>query len=273
LGEEVTAPTFVAVGDLMIDVAATGRGHAARIEIAAGGSAANAAVWAAEAGAEARVVARVGDDFAGSALRSALEERGVRLEVTIDPDAATGTFLVADGEIRADRGANARFVPSDLPEPLAADAVLVSGYAPRQTVEAALERAESDWVALAPGFLEDLPPSADGVLIDEDEGQRLTGLDAEGSARALGRTFRLACVTRGAAGAVAVLDERLEEAAAPEVEAGRTVGAGDAFAAGLLIALARGSDLAEALGSACRLGAAAAASPHGWPPLAAGARR
>jgi ribokinase len=266
------APTFVAVGDLMVDVSAAGRGHAARIAIAAGGSAANAAVWAAEAGADAAVVGRVGDDFAGKAIRSLLEERGIRLEVTVDPDAPTGTFLVVDGEIRADRGANARFRPDHLHEPLAADAVLVSGYAPRETVEAALERAESDWVALAPGFLDDLPSSADGVLIDEDEGQRLTGLDAEDTARALGRTFRLACVTRGAAGAIGVLDGRLEEAAAPEVEAMRAVGAGDAFAAGLLVALARGSDLADALANACRVGANAAASPEAWPPLATEAR-
>jgi sugar/nucleoside kinase (ribokinase family) len=257
----MSAPTFVAVGDLMVDISAAGRGHAARIELAAGGSAANAAVWAVEAGADAAVVGRVGDDLGGSAVRSALAERGVRLELSVDPDAATGTFLVVDGEIRADRGANARFRPEHLPEPLAADAVLVSGYAPRETVEAALERAESDWVALAPGFLDDLPASADGVLVDEDEGQRLTGLDAEGAARALGRAFRLACVTRGAAGAVAVLDGRLEKAAAPVVEAARTVGAGDAFAAGVLVALARGADLREALAAGCALGANAVRVP------------
>jgi sugar/nucleoside kinase (ribokinase family) len=257
----VGAPTFVAVGDLMVDVTAAGRGHSARIEIAAGGSAANAAVWAAEAGAGALVVGRVGDDLAGRALRSALEERGVRAELSVDAEAPTGTFLVVDGEIRADRGANARFAPEHLPTPLAADAVLVSGYVPRETVEAALERAESDWVALAPGFLDRPPSSADCVLVDEEEGQRLTGLDAEGAARALGRTFKLACVTRGAAGAIAVLDGRLEEAAAPETEAVRAVGAGDAFAAGLLVALARGADLGEALAAGCTFGANAVRVP------------
>jgi ribokinase len=264
------APSFVAVGDLMVDIAAAGRGHEARIEIAAGGSAANAAVWAARSGADAAVVGRVGDDLAGRALRSALEERGVRAQITVDPDASTGTFLVVDEEVRVDRGANACFSPEHLPAPLAGDAVLVSGYAPRETVEAALERAESDWVALAPGFFEQLPSSADGVLVDEEEGQRLTGLDAEGAARSLGRTFRLACVTRGEAGAVAVLDGHLEEAVAPDVEAVRSVGSGDAFAAGLLVALAGGAGLVDALASACRLGASAAASPDPWPPLAAG---
>ncbi len=259
------APTFVAVGDVMVDIAVTGAGHEARIEIAPGGSAANAAVWAAACGADSTVVGRVGDDFAGRALRSALEQRGVRTELTVDSEARTGTFLVVDGEIRADRGANAQLRPEHLPDRLEGDAVLVSGYAPPETVEAALDRAESDWVTLAPGFLEQLPASADAVLVDESEAQGLTALDAEDAARSLGRTFKLACVTR-----VAVLGGRLEQAAAPEVEPVRSVGAGDAFAAGLLVALAGGADLADALGSACRLGAAAAASEDPWPPLAAG---
>jgi sugar/nucleoside kinase (ribokinase family) len=256
----------------MVDIAAAGHGHAARIEIAAGGSAANAAVWAAACGADATVVGRIGDDFAGRALRSALEERGVRAELTVDPDAPTGSFLAADGAIRVDRGANAQFRPEHLPERLGGDAVLVSGYLPRETAEAALDRAESDWVTLAPGFLDPLPSTADAVVVDETEAQGLTGLDAEAAALTLGRAFKLACVTSGAAGAVAVLGGRLEKATAPEVEAARSVGAGDAFAAGLLVALARGDDLREALESACRQGAAAAASPDHWP-VTAGVRQ
>ena len=256
----------------MVDVAVSGRGHDSHIALGAGGAAANAAVWAASCGADATVVGRVGDDFAGRALRAALEERGVKAELSVDPGAPTGTFLVVDGEIRADRGANAQFRPEHLPERLEGDAVLVSGYLPRETAEAALDRAESDWVTLAPGFLEQLPPTADAVLVDEAEAQGLTGLDAEGAARQLGRTFRLACVTRGAAGAVAVLGGHLEEVAAPEVEAARSVGAGDAFAAGLLVALAGGADLRNAVESACRRGAAAAASSDPWPVVTGVAR-
>jgi sugar/nucleoside kinase (ribokinase family) len=265
--------SFVAVGDLMVDIAVAGRGHAARIAIAAGGSAANAAVWAAACGAQSTVVGRVGDDLAGRALRSALEARGVRAELTVDAEAPTGTFLVVDGEVRVDRGANAQLQAEHLPKRLEGGAVLVSGYAPLEAVEAALDRAESDWVTLAPGFLEQLPSTADAVLVDEGEAQGLTGLDAEDAARRLGRTFKLACVTRGATGAVAVLDGRLEQSAAPEVEAVRSVGAGDAFAAGLLVALAGGADLVDALERACRVGANAAASSQAWPPLDPGVQR
>ena len=201
---------FVAVGDVMVDVTASGVGHAARISLAPGGSAVNAAIWAAAAGADATVVGRVGDDLGGRALRTALEERGIRSDFSVDLEAATGTFLVVDGEIRADRGANACFSPDDLPDRLEADVVLVSGYLPGRTVAKALERAEGTWLALAPALLDPLPPGANAILVDDVEARRITGSAPEEAARILGESYRLACVTCGADGAVAVLDGRLE---------------------------------------------------------------
>jgi ribokinase len=267
-------PSFVSVGDLMIDITVAGRGHASRVALGAGGAAANAAVWAAACGADSTVVGRVGHDLAGRALRSAFEERGVRADLSVDAEAPTGTFLVVDGEIRADRGANASLGPDSLPDRLEGDAVLVSGYAPRRAVEAALDRAEGDWVAMAPGFLDHpLPHGADAILLDEVEARRLTGLGPEEAAHTLGRTFRLACVTRGAAGAVAALDGRLHAGAAPALQPAGSTGAGDAFAAALLVTLTRGGELADALETACRLGATVAASSGHWPPLPAGVRQ
>ena len=250
---------FVAVGDVMVDVTASGVGHAARISLAHGGSAVNAAIWAAVAGADATVVGRVGDDLAGNALRAALQERGVGSAFSVDPEAATGTFLVVDGEIRADRGANARFSPDDLPEPLEADVVLVSGYLPGPAVAAALERAKGAWVALAPAFLDPLPPGANAILVDDVEARRLTGFAPEEAARMLGERFRLACVTCGADGAVAVLDGRVETSRPEPVDKASPFGAGDAFAAGVLVALARGAGLRDALEAGCSLGATVAA--------------
>lgn len=255
----MTDPTFVAVGDVMLDVSASGKGHAASIGVTAGGSAVNAAIWAAASGADASVVGHIGDDLAGRAVRAELEERNVRAELSADTEAPTGTFLVVDAEIRADRGANAHFEPVHLPAELRADVVLLSGYVPSETVSAAADRAVATWVALAPGFLDALPDGVDAVLVNEMEARRLTGREPEAAARVLGASFRLASVTRGAAGAVAVLDGRLESRAADPVTAARPVGAGDAFAACLLIALARGGDLGDALASACRVGATAAA--------------
>jgi sugar/nucleoside kinase (ribokinase family) len=255
----VSETTFFAVGDVMVDVTAFGVGHAARISLTPGGSAVNAAIWAAIAGADATVVGRVGDDLGGDALRTALRERGVRSDFSVDLEAATGTFLVVDGEIRADRGANARFSPGDLPDTLEADVVLVSGYLPGPTVAKALERAEGTWLALAPAFLDPLPPGANAILVDEVEARRITGSTPEEAVRLLGERFRLACVTCGANGAVGVLDGHLETSRPEPVDNASPVGAGDAFAAGLLVALARGADLRAALDAGCGLGATVAA--------------
>jgi sugar/nucleoside kinase (ribokinase family) len=251
--------TFVAVGDVMVDIAASGSGHGAQISLAAGGSAVNAAVWAAAYGAGSRVVGRIGDDLGGRAVRTTLEEHGVQPDLSVDSEAPTGSFLVVDGEIRADRGANAHFRPEHLPRPLEADAVLVSGYLPPATVRAALELAEGRWVALAPAMLDDLPPGADAVLVDDVEARRITGAGPEEAARMLGQRFRLACVTRGAEGAVAVLDGRFETSRPEPVAGIARVGAGDAFAAALLVSLTGSGDLREALDSACQAGAGVAA--------------
>ena len=251
--------TFFAVGDVMVDVTALGVGHGARISLTAGGSAVNAAIWAAIAGADATVVGRVGDDLGGRALRTDLEERGVGANFSVDFEAATGTFLVADGEIRADRGANARFSPDHLPDALEADIVLVSGYLPRATVATALERAEGTWLALAPALLDPLPSGANAILVDEIEARRLTGSAPEEAARMLGECFRLACVTCGADGAVGLLDGSLETSRPEPVDTTSPFGAGDAFAAGLLVALAGGAGLRDALEAGCGLGRTVAA--------------
>jgi sugar/nucleoside kinase (ribokinase family) len=255
----VSRTRFVAVGDVMIDVTASGVGHGARISLAPGGSAVNAAIWAAFAGADATAVGRVGDDLGGHALRTALQERGVRSDFSVDLETATGTFLVVEGEIRADRGANARFSPDDLLGPLEADVVLVSGYLPGPTVARALERAEATWLALAPALLDPLPPGANAILVDDVEARRITGSAPAEAARMLGQSFRLACVTCGAAGAVGVLDGHFETSRPAPVDNATQVGAGDAFAAGLLVALARGAGLRDALEAGCGLGATVAA--------------
>jgi ribokinase len=241
----------------MVDVVASGTGHGAHIRLRPGGSAFNAACWAAAGEAESSVVGRVGDDAAGRMVVAELAARGVRTEIGVDPDAPTGTFLLVEGSIRADRGANARFRPEHVPA-LHADAVLVSGYLPPDTVASALERADAPWVALDAGRLSDLPAGADVVLANEQAARRLTGAEPDDAARRLAEGCRVACVTLGARGAVAASADGVERAAAPGASGGDVSGAGDAFAAALLLALARSASVSEALAEACRAGAAAA---------------
>jgi sugar/nucleoside kinase (ribokinase family) len=250
---------FVAVGELLVDVVGEGSGHDARIGVAPGGSAFNAAVTAAALGADATVIGAVGDDPAGRMIVKELEGRGVRAEATIR-QGSTGVFLLAGREIRVDRGVSREL---DLPATIEADVVLVSGYLTTETITAALARAQAPWVALDAARLDELPAGGNAVLANEEAARRLTGKGSEEAATELGERYRLACVTRAALGAVAVLDGRLETAAAYPV-AGDPPGAGDAFAAGVLVELAQGAELRRALAEGCRWGALAAASPVGW---------
>lgn len=246
---------FIAVGDLMVDVTAEGTGHEARIALVAGGSALNAACCAASLGADAAVAGRVGDDSGGLLLLSHLAARGVRADVGVDPAAPTGTVLVVDGEIRADRGANAQYAPEHLPE-LEADVVLVSGHLPEATAAAALSRAGAAWVALDVARLAEPPAEATVVLANEAAARRITGLDPEDAARRLARGRRLACVTLGGAGAVVAWDGHVHRATSPATGTNDDVsGAGDAFAAALLCELARRATVPEALAFACDAGA------------------
>ena len=126
---------FIAVGDVFVDVLVAGSGHDADVRLAPGGSAVNAALSAAASGAAAEVCGRIGDDAGGRTIQAELAARGVRSSLAIDPDRPTGTFVMVNGEIRVDRGANAGFLPEHLPHAFEADATLVSGYLPAATVD------------------------------------------------------------------------------------------------------------------------------------------
>lgn len=257
---------FLAVGDVMVDVVVAGRGHDAVARVGPGGTAANAAAWAASLGAHSVAVGAVGEDAGGRFVRSELERAGVEPLLAVDPGGRTGTFVLVDGEIRVDRGASATLDSASLPALPDADAVLISGYLPPVALAAGLERARGEWVMLDAAALSKLPGGGNAVVANERQARALTGAAPEGAVRALADRYRLACVTLGARGALAVLDGRFERAEPPERALQEAPGAGDAFAAGLLVTLAGGGSLAEALAEGCLCGAVAAGSP-GWPDL------
>ena len=282
---------FVAVGDVMLDVTLdrdpppTGTRAHAPLRVRPGGSAATAGAWAAATGASAAVIGRVGDDAAGRLVAWGIEDRGARAMLAIDSDRPTGTALaLGSGDPRtivADRGANAGLTPDDVPASIDAAAVLVSGYAlfhsdSEPAARGALERASGQWIAVDLGSealvrqrgaerVYDLTAGATVLLATEEEARALTGLEADSSARALSERYRVVCVKRGRAGAVLATDGKVEASAPAAVEAVAAFGPGDAFAAALLVALARGSPVSSALAEACRTGALAA-RVGGWPP-------
>ena len=189
---------LIAVGDVMLDGAlpapvAGGRVHG-RIELRAGGSAANAALAAARLGARAAVIGRVGVDAAGRLVADTLAAAGVEPLLARDPEARTGCVVVIGGtSVVADPGASVRLAPDDLPPTLEARAVLVSGYSllqagPEAAARAALERSRTDWLAVDAGsarlvaafgvdrFLE-ATAMAGVLLANAEEARMLTGLE------------------------------------------------------------------------------------------------
>lgn len=85
--------------------------------------------------------------------------------------------------------------------------------------------------------------------------------------------LRGVCVTRGEAGAALLLDDVYREAPAPRVDVVDTVGAGDAFAAGLGYGLIQSWTVSEILSAATRLGAFVASRDGAipdWDPVTIG---
>lgn len=284
---------LITVGDVMVDVhvlaPALKRGgdvHG-RVQLQPAGTSANAAVWAAWDGASARVHGRVGDDIAGRLLREALIDRGIDAALTLDPDAPSGTMLVVveEGErsMVADRGANARLVPQDLPDALEAGAVLVSGYLllqepTTQAALAAIDRASAEFIAVESSswplieafgverfLIETTRAGANVVFANEREAEVLTGASGSVAARTLGERYRVACVKLGEKGAATSFDGALVDVTAEPVTEVDATGAGDAFDGVLLAALARGEQPEAALRRACHAGALAAACADTWP--------
>jgi sugar/nucleoside kinase (ribokinase family) len=277
---------FVAVGDVLVDVLsgevprAGERAHG-QVTIRAGGSAATATVWAAALDATARVVGRVGSDPAGELIAGVLTGRGIEADLARDPDVPTGAAIaLGAGTSIAAPEASAGLAPDDVPDPLDGDALLVSGFSLFQDssapgARAALERFSGKWAAIdlasprlagaAAGRFEETTAGANVVLATVDEARAVTGLEQEAAALALGARFEVACVKLGGQGALAAQGDRLVRAKTDPVARRSPFGAGDAFAAALLIALARGQPLEHALDLACQTGARAAASADGWP--------
>ncbi|MGH2663542.1 MAG: carbohydrate kinase family protein [Actinomycetota bacterium] len=284
-------PDLIVVGDVMVDVAVAApalvRGGDVHgdVRLRPGGSGANAAVWAAAAGARVTLYGKVGDDLAGRLLSQAVRERGVDARLTVDPDARTGSVLTVleagERSMAADRGANARLGPDDVPSTLEARAVLVSGYlmlheSSRPAAEAALARAGTEHIAVdaaswplirdmgAKRFLSAAEP-ANLLLANEEEARALSGGTPEEAARDLAGRFAWVVVKLGARGVLSARYGTVTEVPSPVVGESDATGAGDAFDGVLLARLALGDPPEEALGKAADAGAQVAAASDPWP--------
>jgi len=261
------------LGDVLLDVVvliseplAPGGDVRASNRVGAGGQAANVAAWAAERGAEARCIAKRGDDPAGELVARELAERGVEL---VGPAAEGPTGVVVsvvhagDRSLASDRGVAPSLAPEELDAAwLACDVLHLSGYAllREPIASAALQAARlarrqgarvsvdvAAWTeirAYGPvgfrGLLDELAP--DVLFATEAEWELLGGAYLSAPVGVL---------KRGARGCTVFTEDAKLDFAAVAGEAVDPTGAGDALAAGFLL----GGSLEEA----ARRGLAAAA--------------
>ena len=261
---------FVCAGHVNHDVTLRldrlpGPDEEARIEAehrGGGGSAGNVAAALAGLGAEAAVLGSVGDDDRGTQLRADLESAGVDCAHLVETAGRTASkHLLVDeaGDVATlgRPGVNEAYDADDLPdgELRRADALHLTGQDPATALTLA-ERARAAGVPVSvdpgrrTGARDDGPvlARADVVLLNAAEADRLCGPD-----ESLPDSDAVVVVTRGADGAEA----RTPEGVVRHPGYGATVrdptGAGDAFAAGYLLARGLDGSVREALavGNAC----------------------
>jgi len=233
------------IGDLLLDVIvrldgrlAIGDDCLATTLVVPGGQAANVAAWAAELGAQARLVGRLGDDDAGELVARALLARGV--EVVGPAAGRTGTVVsiaaAGDRTMASDRGNAPDLSPQDLdPSWFDCDVLHVSGYALHREPIASAALAAAH-LARDHGARVSLDVSSSSLLDDASRARArelrpdLT-FATEDEQTALGELDTDWVLKRGARG----LRAGGRDYPALAIEVVDATGAGDALAAGYLV--------------------------------------
>jgi sugar/nucleoside kinase (ribokinase family) len=250
----------------------------------AGGCAANVAVVLSKLGVGSRVVGKVGRDSFGDFVTSSLAELGVDVSF-IGQSETMGTaktvIVPVGGEDRRyihTVGANADLTGQDfIPAAMSGvDVVYLGGYLvlpglhPPAVVELfdAAHRAGAQTLldVVLPGDtqasmddLRSILPSVDFFLPNDDEARQLTGeLDPERQAACFKDAgAETVVITMGAAGLFVRTATDARRLAAPSVDVVDGSGAGDAFAAGLIVGILEGWPLERSLMFASEVGALA----------------
>jgi sugar/nucleoside kinase (ribokinase family) len=255
-----------------------------------GGAGANAALASVEAGLDVRLIGCIGDDQLGGWMRDQLTLASLADELIVVPGEASGLTVALESPARdrsfltylgVNAGWEAAMIPDDV---LTCDNLLLCDYfvAPRLRGDAAhrlLDTAhtrgartffDTTWDPDGfPGKVRDevrkLLPSVDVFLPNEVEACALA--DRAGDAVEAARALQAASggwvvVKLGPSGCFAVGPDGTEIAApAPAVEVADTTGAGDAFNAGLVHALAGGASWSDALAMATQFATTIIARP------------
>jgi fructokinase len=286
-------------GEALVDLLPDARGRledCRRFEVCAGGAPANVATGLARLGLAVGFRGVVGDDAFGRLLARRLGEEGVECVFRFARERPTGMWFVAL-DARGERSffsPNARFSADKLLAPADVERahfvrarwlhtgssahVLPEGQAALRAAATAARELGTlvsfdpnvrlhlwDDVAPLRALCADVLPSCALAKVSDDEAELCTGVaDPErAAARLVEMGVGLACVTLGERGALLRRGRDVVRVPAEQVEVVDTTGAGDAFVAGLLAALARwpspaevpASDLERAAAFACRVAA------------------
>ena len=261
-----------------------------RFATAPGGKGSNQAVAAARLGARVSFVGRVGTDDFGVRLRQMLDQESIEVRhLAVDQQAPSGVALITVDErgencIVVASGANANLDEADVDAAAdtirAARVLLLQLESPIPALVRASEIAAraGTRVVFSVGPARDVPEELlrrTSVLIaNRREVCQMAGMEArdladvETAARQLlARGVGAVAATLGAKGALAVDASGARLVLGFPVKAIDTVGAGDAFSAGLSVALANGEplDVAVRVGNAC--GALASTRPGAQPAM------
>lgn len=272
------------------------------VQLFHGGKGANQAMGIARLGHPVRMVARVGDDAAGTQLRAGLRGGGVDVRrIAVTRRTPSGMALICvdrhgENSIVVSPGANAHLRPSDV-RPLAAllpscAMVLLQLEIPLETVDRVTLLAQRAGVPvmLDPAPARDLPASllrrVTWITPNESEAAHLCGAPATRTmTRAVAGAHAESLRALGCGTAIVTLGSQGSCIAAPgapcyavpafRVRAVDSTAAGDAFNAGLAVALVRGEPLAEAVRYASAVAALSVTRAGAQPsmPTAADVRR
>ena len=256
------------IGDVMLDVIAIirerinyGSDTPSKISTHGGGAAGNVAAWAHISGAPTQIVARVGDDSAGTAVLTEFDSLGISYGDPVIVGAQTGVVIVLvdkSGErtMFPETGANSGLSLTDLPDLGGVEIVYLSGYAllDAGSRPGVLEMISEIRAAHIPIFFDPATvggmsevnlsevrswlPMMSALFMNEEEATFLTGeTQLELALDALLENAPMAIIKRGSHGAIGKVRGQgsISVPAVPTIVID-TTGAGDSFAGGYIAA-------------------------------------